>query len=149
MVHCDIWGPCYVLAYDGSRYFLTLIDDFSRTTWICLLHTKFETRTCIKSFYNMIITRLDTKIKLFWSDNGAKLKTIDFLNQREIIHQRSYVETPQQNGIVEKKYKHIVDVAGALHTQFGLTLHFLNDCILRVVSLINRDPTPLLDNKIP
>ncbi|KAB5574005.1 hypothetical protein DKX38_001199 [Salix brachista] len=32
LVHCDIWGSCSTSAYDGSRYFLTLVDDLSRTT---------------------------------------------------------------------------------------------------------------------
>ena len=37
LVHCDIWGPCSTNAYDGSRYFLILVDDLSRTTWVYLL----------------------------------------------------------------------------------------------------------------
>ena len=31
MIHCDIWGPCSTTAYDGLKYFLTIIDDFSRS----------------------------------------------------------------------------------------------------------------------
>lgn len=33
-VHWDIWGPCYTMAYDGSKYFLTIVNDFSRATRI-------------------------------------------------------------------------------------------------------------------
>ena len=32
LVHCDLWGPFFVFTIDGCRYFLTIVDDFSRCT---------------------------------------------------------------------------------------------------------------------
>lgn len=32
LIHYDLWGPCSTAAHDGSMYFLTIVDDFSRTT---------------------------------------------------------------------------------------------------------------------
>lgn len=37
LIHCDIWSPNSFEAYDGSKYFLTIIDDVSRSTWITIL----------------------------------------------------------------------------------------------------------------
>lgn len=36
LVHADIWGPYRVPIHDGERYFLTLVNDFYRYTWIFL-----------------------------------------------------------------------------------------------------------------
>lgn len=41
-IHSDLWGPARVSTHGGSRYFLTLIDDFSRKLWVYLLRTKYE-----------------------------------------------------------------------------------------------------------
>ena len=34
LLHMDIWGPLAITSVDGHRYFLTIVDDFSRHTWI-------------------------------------------------------------------------------------------------------------------
>ena len=43
LIHCDIWGPHKFFSYSGARYFLTIVDDFSRYTWIFLMRHKSET----------------------------------------------------------------------------------------------------------
>ena len=34
LVHSDVWGPCLVVSPTGFRYFVTFVDDYSRTTWL-------------------------------------------------------------------------------------------------------------------
>ncbi|CAM8902863.1 unnamed protein product [Rhodiola kirilowii] len=36
-VHADIWGPYKVPTITGSKYFLTIVEDFSRSTWVYLM----------------------------------------------------------------------------------------------------------------
>ena len=44
LIHCDIWGPFKVPPLSGAKYFLTIMDDFSRFTWVFLMHHKSETK---------------------------------------------------------------------------------------------------------
>ncbi|KAF9668917.1 hypothetical protein SADUNF_Sadunf14G0053300 [Salix dunnii] len=149
LIHCDLWGPCSVTAYDGSKYFLTIVDDMSRSTWVYLLKNKSDTQRTIEAFYNLVCTQFETRIKYLRSDNGTEFRMADFYHSNGIIHQKTCVETPQQNGIVERKHQHILNVARALRFQAKLPLEFWNDCVLTAAYIINRIPTPLLRNKTP
>ncbi|GJZ59848.1 putative RNA-directed DNA polymerase [Tanacetum coccineum] len=86
------------------------------------------------------------------SDNGTEFvnkKLNDFFNDLGIIQQTSCVYTPQQNGIAERKYRHLLNVARSLMYQGGIPLRFWSDCVLTAVYLINRLPTSVLNGKSP
>ena len=150
-VHMDVWGPIFVLTFDGHKYFLTIVDDASRVTWVFLLKAKSEVRSLIVSFYNMVLTQFGTKIKSIRSDSVLEFSIPNFYNSNGIVHQLSCVYTPQKNSVVERKHQHILATARALQIQSNVPLSFGGggDCVLTAVYLINRLPSPLLDNKKP
>ena len=49
LVHMDVWGHFSVLIFDGHRFFLTVVDDASRATWVFLLKAKSDVRAIIVS----------------------------------------------------------------------------------------------------
>jgi hypothetical protein len=147
LLHCDIWGPMATSSINGSKFFLTIVDDCTRFTWVHLMQHKSQTASIIHSFSNMVQTQFKTKIKCIRSDNGSEFHMKDFFYTQGIIHQLSCVETPQQNAIVERKHQHLLNVARSLRFQSHLPLQFWSDCILSAAHIINRIPTPLLSNK--
>ena len=99
MVHCDLWGPYRTTSRCGARYFLTIIDDFSRSVWIYLLPTKTVVAQTIRNFVSMVHCQFHTEIKTIRSDNGTEFMCMTpYFREKGIIHETSCVGTPQQNG---------------------------------------------------
>ncbi|KAJ0733050.1 putative RNA-directed DNA polymerase [Helianthus annuus] len=152
LIHLDVWGPYKLASYEGYKYFLTVVDDFSRTVWCYLLKSKIEVFENIISFYELILTQFKIKIKVFRSDNGTEFvnnKMSMFCKEKGILHQTSCPYTQQQNGVVERKHRHLLNIARALMYQGGLPLRFWSDCVLTAVYIINRIPSSVLVGKSP
>ena len=149
LIHCDIWGLFFAPSLNGFKYFLIIVDDCSRCTWVYLIKLKSDTQSILHSFFTFVETQFQTKIKSLRSENGLEFSMSQFFTDKGVLHQLSCVDTPQQNSMVERKHRHILSVARALHFQANLPLKFRGDCVLTAIYLINRLPSPLLHNKSP
>jgi hypothetical protein len=138
LIHCDLWGPYKTYASCGAIYFLTIVDDCSRAVWVYLLKTKDEVPHIIKQFFAMIHRQHNKHIKVLRSDNGTEFRGLkSYFQENGVLHQTSIRYTPQQNGRVERKHRHILNVARALRFQANLPLKFWGECILTAAYLIN------------
>ncbi|CAN1753617.1 Retrovirus-related Pol polyprotein from transposon TNT 1-94 [Linum perenne] len=152
IIHSDIWGPSKVTDLSGSRWYITFIDDHSRLTWTYLMKTKSETATVFKTFYQMIHTQFNTPIKVLHTDNAKDYFNHEintFLTTHGIIHSSSCVETPQQNGIAERKNRHLLEVARALLFSSQVPKYLWGDAIRTATYLINRLPSRVLKFESP
>ncbi|KAG7599135.1 GAG-pre-integrase domain [Arabidopsis suecica] len=149
LVHIDTWGPFSVPTHDGFRYFLTIVDDCSRVTWVYLLKNKSDVLQVFPTYVNMVETQFQRKIKGVRSDNAPELNFTSFYQSKGIVPYHSCPETPQQNSVVERKHQHLLNVARSLFFQSQIPLPYWGDCILTAVHLINRTPAPILHDKSP
>lgn len=150
LLHCDVWGPHKVPSHSGARFFLTIVDDFTRCTWVFFMKQKSETPELLIKFIQFAKTQFNTSVKIIRTDNGTEFQPLqNFLLNQGIELQNTCVYTPQQNGVVERKHRHILNVARSLFFQSHVPLKFWEECILTAVYLINRLPTPLLSNQSP
>ncbi|GJR28915.1 ribonuclease H-like domain-containing protein [Tanacetum coccineum] len=97
-------------------------------------------------------SRFKKHIKVFRSENSTEFVNQQFnalCESNGIIHQISCSYTPQQNGIVERKHKHLLNVARSLLFQGWIPLNMWTDCILTAIYLINILPTSVLNGKSP
>lgn len=86
LIHMNIWGQLYIPSINGHRYFLTVVDDKSKFTWIFLMKHKSETQKLIKAFVSMVHTQYNIKIKFLRSDNGSEFILKYFYKETSIIH---------------------------------------------------------------
>ena len=88
---------------------------------------KLEVGKLFQTFYNMIETQFQVKIGIFHIDNGTRYFNEflgSFLKEKGIHHQSTCVNTPQQNGISERKNKHLLEVARAIMFSMNVPRYF-------------------------
>lgn len=106
----------------------------------------------MKSFLAVVQKHFDKKVKTLRSDNELEFikgRLGPFLASEGIEHQTSCSDRPQQNGRVERKHTHILELARASRLHSYLPLKFWGDCISTATYLINRYNFPILKNKTP
>jgi hypothetical protein len=90
------------------------------------------------------------KIKLVQTDWGGEYRTLSkFFENCGILHRVSCPHTHQQNGVVERKDRHIVETGLALLSHAHLPFRFWDDAFQTACYLINRLPTKILHNISP
>ena len=72
-----------------------------------------------------------------------------FYCEKGIMDQMSCVDTPQQKGRVQRKHRHILNVARARRFHASLPIELWGECVLTAAYLINHTPTWLLKGKTP
>lgn len=73
----------------------------------------------------MVSSQFNKHVKIIRSDNGTEFVCLkNYFTQHGIQYQTSCTGTPQQNGRVERKHRHIFNVARALRFQTHLPIDF-------------------------
>ncbi|GAA0167658.1 hypothetical protein LIER_22538 [Lithospermum erythrorhizon] len=94
----------------------------------------------------MITRQFQANVKIVRSDNDTEFKPLlPYFSEHGILFQTSCVGTPLQNGRIEHKHRHILNVVRVLMFQADLPVRFWGECILGAVHLINWTPCGLLD----
>ena len=152
LIHSDVWGPSPVDSVYGYRWFVLFIDDCTRMTWVYLLKRKDEVAEVFKMFYKMVQTQFGKIIRFFRSDNGGEFvnKILNsFFVDKGIIHETTCVGTPQQNGVAERKNRHILETARALLFENHVPQKFWDCAVTMAVYVINRLPSKSNDFQTP
>nr|GEY11026.1 retrovirus-related Pol polyprotein from transposon TNT 1-94 [Tanacetum cinerariifolium] len=131
LLHMDLCGPMRIESINGKRYVLVVVDDYSRYTWVFFLHSKDEASNVIIYFIKITQVNLQLQVQRVRTDNGTefKIKTLaKFFNEVGISQQFSDARTPQQNGIVERRNRTLIEAARTMLTFANLPLcYLLND----------------------
>ncbi|GKB09166.1 retrovirus-related pol polyprotein from transposon TNT 1-94 [Tanacetum coccineum] len=114
LLHMDRCGPMRVASVNGKKYIIVIVDDYSRFTWVKCLRSKDEAPDFIIKFLKMIQVRLKVPVRRIRTDNGT-----EFVNQtlREyyekvgISHETFVARSPQQNGVVERCNRTLIEAA--------------------------------------
>nr|GEY42108.1 retrovirus-related Pol polyprotein from transposon TNT 1-94 [Tanacetum cinerariifolium] len=161
LLHMDLCGPMRVESINGKRYVLVVVDDYSRYTWVYFLRTKDETPEVIKSFLKKIFVRLQAPVIVVRTDNGTEFKNHvlkEYFDSVGITHETSATKTPQQNGVVKRRNRTLVEAARTMlifsHAPLFLWVEAIsNACYTQNRSIIhqcfNKTPYELIQGRKP
>lgn len=152
LIHTDLCGPMLVDSIGGSRYILTLIDDYSRKLFVIMIRRKSDAANKIKEFVNFVEKQTGKKVKAIRSDNGTEYinnNLAKFMLERGIEHQQTAPYTPEQNGLAERFNRTLVEKARCMLFDSGLDVKFWGEAVNTAAYIINRSPSKALANKTP
>lgn len=152
LVHGYLCGPIEPATSGGNKYFFLLVDDFSRVMWVYMLKSKNEALGVFKKFRAQVEDGDKKKIKVFRTDRGGEFISNDFKTFCEDVGiERHFTTpyTPQQNGVVERRNRTVVEMARSYLKEMNLPMELWGEAVRHSVSVLNRLPTRALSDQTP
>jgi len=106
LIHVDLCGPITPRTVGGNRYFMLLIDDFSRWSYVYMLKTKDQALDAFVKFKAEVENITRNSINTLRSDRGGEFLSKlfqDVCDKAGIRRHLTAPYSPQQNGVVERK----------------------------------------------
>ncbi|KAJ9671998.1 hypothetical protein PVL29_025581 [Vitis rotundifolia] len=116
------------------------------------MKNRAELFSIFQKFYAEIQTQFNISIRVLRSDNAREYFSApftSFMSHHGILHQSSCAHTPQQNGVAERKNRHLVETARTILLHSNVPFRFWGDAVLTACYLINRMPSSVLHDQIP
>lgn len=151
-VHADLVGPVTDISVQGHRYWLTLVDDYSRCGWSIPLKTKDLAKQAIITWVTHQELLTGHKLVTFHSDRGSEFLTSilkTYIRRKGAHLYLSNPATPQQNGVAEARNKTVGTIARALILHSHAPRTFWNFAVHHANLLANLYPHHLLAGQTP
>jgi transposase InsO family protein len=114
-------------SFIGFKYYLIIIDDYSRYIWTFPLHHKSDVAATLRSLYRYALNQFCLSIQCIQCDNGKEFDNNDvhsFLSTFGIVLRLSCPHTSPQNGKAERAIRSINDIKRTLLFQSHLKLSY-------------------------
>jgi transposase InsO family protein len=141
LLHMDLFNPIAYISIDRSKYCLVIVDDYSRFTWVFFLQERTQTQETLKKFLRRAQNEFGLRIKKITSVNGTEFKNFQiegFLEEECIKHEFSSPYTPQQNSVVERKNRTLMDMARTMLEKYKTLDRFWAEAINTACYSINQ-----------
>jgi len=152
LLHGDLCGPITPPTPSGNRYFLLLVDDYSRYMWIALLPSKDGTAAAIKRIQAAAEWKAGKPVRALRTDRGGEFLAGDFEQfciDLGVHRQLSAPYSPQQNGVVERRNQSVVGTARCMLKAKQLPGEFWGEAVTTAVYLLNRSSSKSIGGKTP
>ncbi|CAI7912326.1 unnamed protein product [Closterium sp. NIES-54] len=137
----DVVGPLK-LGAAGAEYFLTIVDVYTRMTWVYVLSKKSDVAETVKTdWLPMVERQQDRLVKAIRTNRGGEFLSKDFslwLKKNGIRHSLTMSYSPAMNGIAERANRTITETARGLLIEAGLPDYFWPDGVRSACVAKNR-----------
>ena len=144
LVHSDVCGPTQNLSLGGNQYFVTLIDDYSRNSFVRFIRHKSEVSDVLCALIRQLENQTDSQLKTIRTDRGGEYLNkafAKFLRDKGVRHEQTCANSPQQNGVAERYNGVVAEKARAMLCESGLPPKFWAEAVATANYLRNISPT--------
>jgi transposase InsO family protein len=152
IVHTNLVGPTTTKGLKGEKYFMLLVDDYTRMTTVFFLKNKSKYFQNFKIYKEMVENEMDSKIKCLIFDNGGQFiskEFMDYCSNHGIKRKFFVARTPQHNGVVERKNRTVHEMARTMLMDSKLTDIFWTQVVHTAVHIQNKVMLRNNTNKTP
>jgi len=148
ILHTDLCGPFDPTTWDGNKYFITFLDDYTHYTMVYLLKSKAEAVNKIKEYVSRMETRLEKRVVKIRCDNGKEYINDNLKNWckvKGIELNNTIPHTPQLNGKAERLNRTLLEKVKALLFDSNMNKEMWGEALYAATYLMNRLPTETLE----
>ena len=152
LVHADICGPISPSTLGGNRYFLLIIDDYTRLIWVAMLLQKSDAFEAFKRFKTLAETEKGVKLKALRTNRGGEFTSTEFssyCNSNGIKRELTAPYSPQQNRVAERKNRTIMSMVRAMLKAKDLPRELWGEAVSIAVYISNRSLTKSVQGQTP
>ncbi|CAL8151793.1 unnamed protein product [Prunus armeniaca] len=152
LVHADLCGPISPISNSKKRYIICFIDDFTRKAWTYFLVEKSEALSMFKHFKSYVEKEVGGYIKCLRTDRGGEFTSLEFNEfciEHGIKRQLTAVYTPQQNRVVERKNRTVMNMVRCILSEKKIPKTFWSEAVNWTTYVLNRSPTLVIKNQTP
>ncbi|MCO5578863.1 hypothetical protein L7F22_032710 [Adiantum nelumboides] len=152
LVHMDLCGPMKEESLGGASYILTIVDDFSRKSFVRPICRKSDTLESFQLFKTMEEARSGLRLIKIRTDRGGEFTSNEFklfLESQAIGHEMTPPFTPQLNGVAENRQKRIMEMARCMMLVSGVPTTLWAEAACCANYVINRSGSKAIEGKVP
>jgi transposase InsO family protein len=152
LVHMDLCGPSRQEGTGKENYFMLIIDDYSRLTWVSFLKEKAEAFEKFKIFKALTENQTGNRLKAVRSDRGGEFMSSDFkefCDKHGIKREYTIPGTPQQNGVVERQNRTVQQMARSMMNEKNIGQTYWVEAIHTTVHILNKSHLRPHSDKTP
>jgi transposase InsO family protein len=152
LINSNVCGPMIVASLNAYLYYVLIIDDHSKKTWVYFLKNKDGVLAKFQEFKAQVENLTGRKIKVLRSDNGGEYTSKEFNSfciEAGIKRDFTVPYNPQKNGVAERKNRTIIEATKAMIHDQSLPMTLWVEACMPAVYVQNHSLHQIPKNIIP
>ena len=144
LLHMDLCGPMPMPSLGGSKYVATVLDDYSKMSFVRILSSKSETTSAVREVIRLLENQTGSRVRAIRTDNGSEYVNAElaqYLRSKGIVHQTTVPYNPEQNGAAERLNRTLMERARAMINDAGLPKELWAEAVNTANYIRCRSPT--------
>lgn len=152
IVHTDVCGPFKTTGFQGEKYFISFIDDYSKISKVYVMKSKEEVCDCLTEYVNESENITGKKVKFLRCDNGKEYlnkRIYNFAKEKGIVINNCPAYVHELNGTAERFNRTIMDISRCLLAEAKVDKKYWPEIICAAAYLKNRTLSNTVEKKTP